>query len=400
MRKRTTKSAELMSQGRVEYLEQWRQRRISKKLRRTAVLVIVLAIAVACITGAVGNSISRVQDTLDSVRIAMLATQTYPQQTGLFTLYQVEALEDGFVALGEEGCVVYSESGNRLNSIQTGYARPAIAVGKNRYVLYNRSGNELRVESRTQNLYTKTMDSNIFLCAVSDGGLVAVATEDIRHVAVLTIYSAEMEQLLQWSMTSTEGTPLRMAFASDNKRLAVAAVTTQDGQALTNLYILDTRKDQEVHLDAVAGSMPQWVGWLSSSEILVIFDDHASVYSSSGNEKSRYDFSDETLCSVSVNDNGIALLFESGQNSHALLLKKDLTEQYSDDVPSANKIVRGSDSFYLLSDDAVECFSLDGTYQWSSMQDAKPLDLLIGKKRTLLFSTNIVTTVQAPEQEE
>ena len=52
--------------------------------------------------------------------------------------------------------------GTRLNSIQSGYARPAIAAGKTRFVLYNRSGNELRVESRTQNLYTKTMDSTIY----------------------------------------------------------------------------------------------------------------------------------------------------------------------------------------------------------------------------------------------
>ena len=43
--------------------------------------------------------------------------------------------------------------------------RPALAAGKSRFVLYNRSGNELRVESRTQNLYTKTLDSSIYLCA-------------------------------------------------------------------------------------------------------------------------------------------------------------------------------------------------------------------------------------------
>ena len=47
-----------------------------------------------------------------------------------------------------------------------------LAAGKTRFVLYNRSGNELRVESRTQNLYTKTMDSTIYLCAVADAGQV------------------------------------------------------------------------------------------------------------------------------------------------------------------------------------------------------------------------------------
>ena len=64
-------------------------------------------------------------------------------------------MSGSFVEMGGDSCVVYSLGGTRLNSIQSGYARPAIAAGKTRFVLYNRSGNELRVESRTQNLYTK-----------------------------------------------------------------------------------------------------------------------------------------------------------------------------------------------------------------------------------------------------
>ena len=40
-------------------------------------------------------------------------------------------------------------------------------------MLYNRSGNELRVESRTQNLYTKTMENSITLCAMADNGTLA-----------------------------------------------------------------------------------------------------------------------------------------------------------------------------------------------------------------------------------
>ena len=50
-------------------------------------------------------------------------------------------------------------------------------------MLYNRSGNELRVESRTQNLYTKQMENSIFLCAVADNGNLAVVTEDISAMA-------------------------------------------------------------------------------------------------------------------------------------------------------------------------------------------------------------------------
>ena len=115
-------------------------------------------------------------------------------------------------------------------------------------MLYNRSGNELRVESRTQNLYTKTLDSSIYLCAVADAGQVAVATDDTDSVAKLTVYSSAMEQVLSWNLTSAEGTPLRMAFSPDSRRIAVAAVTANGGQLTTNLYVLALAQGDPVHL--------------------------------------------------------------------------------------------------------------------------------------------------------
>ncbi len=390
---------EELSEGRVEYLEKARQRVRARRVRRTVAAVAVLAALVAYVTGAVGTSIVLVQDAVDSARIALMPAQGYPQQTGLFTLYQVEELSGGFVALGEEGCVVYAGSGNKLNSIQTGYARPAIAAGKNRFVLYNRSGNELRVESRTQNLYVKTMENNIFLCAVGDGGQVAVVTEDVRRVATLTIYSALMEEQLQWGMTSTEGTPVRMAFAGDGKRLAVAALTASGGQALTNLYVLDTRKDNEVFLGAAEGSMPQWVGWITPNEVLAVFDDHAAIYAASGGEKLRYDFPDKTLSSLSAGEDGVAVLFRSGQTCEALVLDKRLSVQFSGGVPAAEQIVRAGDEFYLLGDSGVSCFAVSGEYQWTQPQETRPQKLLAGK-RLLLFASNTVQQLTPPVPEQ
>lgn len=398
MRKIKRGAGQEMSAGRVEYLEQARQRERARRLRRTVAAVVLLTALVAYATGAVGSSLVAAKDLVDTVRIAVMPEQGYPQQTGVVELYQAEPLSGGFVVLGEEGCVVYSNAGNRLSSIQTGYARPAIAAGKNRFVLYNRSGNELRVESRTQNLYTKTMEHNIYLCAVADGGQVAVVTDDVRHMAQLTVYSAAMEQQLSWSLTSAEGTPLRMEFSPDSKRLAVAAATAQDGQMVANLYVLDLRQGDPVQLDAAAGSVPQWIGWLSDSTVLALFDDHASLYSASGGQQARFDYPLGTLTGLSVDKNGAALLFRSGQTCQAVILDKKLNVQYSGGVPSANQIVRAGDRFYLLCDSSVECFSVTGEYQWNQVCAAKP-QALLAEDRLLLFSGNTVEQL-TPDQGE
>ena len=265
---------EPLSAGRVEYLEAARARARAKHIRRTVIIVAALTIVILFATGMVGSSIARAKDLVDSVHIALTPASGWPQQTGITDPDTVVPMSGSFVEKGGDSCAVYSLSGTRLNSIQSGYARPAIAVGKNRFVLYNRSGNELRVESRTQNLYTKTMDSTIALCAVADAGQVAVVTDSTDSAAKLTVYNSAMEQALSWNLTSEQGTPLRMAFSPDSRRLAVAAVTATGGQLATNLYALPFPRETRCNWAPKPACPSGWAGcptafcWCSMRTVL------------------------------------------------------------------------------------------------------------------------------------
>ena len=335
---------EPLSAGRVEYLEQARQRARNKRIRRTAVLLVLLTGIVLFATGLVGSSVAMAKDFIDMARIALLPGAGWPQQTGVSEVTQVEALTGSFVELGKEGCVVYSRSGKKLNSIQSGYARPALAAGKNRFVLYNRSGNELRVESRTQNLYTKQLENSIFLCAMA------------------------------------------------------AAVTAGGGQMMTNLYLVNLASGDPVSLANQSG-VPQWLGWTSASTILAVYDSRAVLYNAGGGERAAYEFAGNTLKDISVDAAGnVALLLGSGQLHQAVLLDKSLNVQFSGTVSSANSIVRAGSLFYLLSDSGVECYNTSGEQQWSQTLAAKPQALLADTKELLLFSGNTAQALEVPQK--
>lgn len=390
---------EPLSAGRVEYLEAARQRARSRRLRRGAIIVAVLTVLVLFATGAVGTSIARAKDLVDSVHITLTPNTGWPQQTGITEPTAVTKLSGGFAEMDTDTCVVYSFGGAKLNSVQSGYARPALAAGKTRFVLYNRSGNELRVESRTQNLYTKQLENSIFLCAMSDNGTLAVVTEDQTSMAKLLVYSPSMEQQLSWSMTSNDGTPLRMAFSPDSRKLAAAAVTVSGGQVMTNLYLINLASGDPVSL-VNQGGVPQWLGWTSASTILAVYDTRAVLYNAGGGERAVYDFAGTELKDVSVDAAGnVALLLASGQVSQAVTLDKNLNVQFSAAVSAANSIVRAGNLFYLLADNAVECFDASGTQQWSQNLDTSPQALLANSKDLLLFSGNTVQKLEIPAQE-
>ena len=390
-------SDEPLSAGRVEYLEQARARVRARRLRRTALIVAVLTAVVLFTTGLVGSSVALVKDCVDTTRIALMPGPGWPQQTGVMEPTQVLSMTGGFVELGGDSCVVYSRTGTRLNSIQSGYGRPVLAAGKTRLVLYNRSGNELRVESRTQNLYTKKLENKIFLCAMSDNGTLAVVTDDVSSMAELLVYSPTMEQQLRWNMTSNDGTPLRMAFSPDSRRLAAAAVTAGGGQMQTNLYVVTLAQGDPVNVGSQSG-VPQWVGWLSGTTLLAVYDSRAILYNAAGGERARYEFGGGTLRDVSVDSAGnVALLLASGQVCQLVTLDKELNVQYSGNVTTSNKVVRRGELVYLLTDSTVESLTSAGEYQWSQSLTARPQALLADAKQTLVFCGNTVQQVTAPE---
>lgn len=387
---------ETLSAGRVEYLEAARARVRTRRIRRTVVIVAVLTILVLFATGAVGSSIARAKDLVDTAVIALAPAAGWPQQTGITDPDAVAQMSGSFVEMGGDSCVVYSLGGTRLNSIQSGYARPAIAAGKTRFVLYNRSGNELRVESRTQNLYSKTLENSIYLCAMSDTGTLAVATDSADSTARLTVYTSTMTEQLHWDMTSAQGTPVRMAFAADSRRLAVAAVTSSAGQLQANLFVLSLAQGDPVQLSS-GDSVPQWLGWLNNDTVLAVYENCAVVYGADGGERGRFDLGGGSLVSVSQDGANAALLLENGQVCTAVLLDKDLNVQYSGNVPAANQILRRGQNFYLLTDSGVECFATDGVYQWGQELSVRPQALIAGKQ-LLVLCGNTVQQIAPPEQ--
>lgn len=387
---------EPLSAGRVEYLEQARARVRARRLRRTALIVAVLTAVVLFTTGLVGSSVALVKDCVDTTRIALMPGPGWPQQTGVMEPTRVLPMTGGFVELGGDSCVVYSRTGTRLNSIQSGYGRPALAAGKTRFVLYNRSGNELRVESRTQNLYSKTLENSIYLCAMSDTGTLAVVTDSADSTARLTVYTSTMTEQLHWDMTGTQGTPVRMAFAADSRRLAVAAVTSSAGQLQANLFVLNLAQGDPVQLSS-GDSVPQWLGWLNNDTVLAVYENCAVVYGADGGERGRFDLGGGSLVSVSQDGANAALLLENGQVCTAVLLDKDLNVQYSGNVPAANQILRRGQNFYLLTDSGVECFAADGVYQWGQELSVRPQALIAGKQ-LLVLCGNTVQQIAPPEQ--
>lgn len=397
--KKRERQARPKQKGNVADLAQARSRRKKQKIRKMLLWVVPLTLLFVWFVGRNSAALVSAGDFVETLRIGMIKGQGYPQNTGITDLYQWEKMNGGFVALGQESCVFYTDKGVKMRSIQAGYARPAISAGNTRFVLYNRGGTELRVESRSKNLYTQSYTGGILLCEMGADGSLAVVTEDPSYTAKMQVYPNTMEHPLTWQLTAKEGMPLRMAFSPNEKQLAVVTLAAVDGQTVSNLYLLDRTKKKETLLDTRTGSMPLAVDWVGDT-LLAVYDNRVVTYQSKKGVTAEFTLNGQVLTDYSLLPNGkLALLLTSGSTSDIVLLDKNLQETCRIAVEAGNRVMLTKTGVYLCTDSNVICYSLDGLYAWHQSGDMRPQGLLQTKAGLLVFRGGIVEKCTNPNPE-
>ena len=354
-----------------------RQRR-----RRIAVVLVVLIIAavMAVGSGLLGTSIAMLGDMTDSISLYLnRAGAGWPANTGIRTPTQVEPLAGGFVEMDNEDVAVYSAYGAKIRTIQPGYARPALAVGNTRFVLYNRAGKELTVQSRTRQLYAKSFNNAIMLCEMAQNGTLAVVTESDRYAAEVMVYDASFSgDPFTWKLTSTDGTPIALSFATDNHRFAAATVAARDGQLRTTVRMMNTNSD-------------------TAGPFYVADTDAAIINVSDGTESARYDYGGATLQSVSIGGRSTALLLAVRGGDTLVTLDDSLNQLASVAAGQAKSVSSTATAVYLLTASGVESYGYDGTHNWSRDYGAAP-QAVINARETLVFISGTVEVLNAPHE--
>lgn len=377
-----------------------RRRRKARKLRN-ALLTFAAVLGVAVyFTGAYSEALAAAAELFDSARIALAPAAGWPVKTGVPELVQLEELSGGFAELGRQDLVVYSGGGNRLRSIQHGYARPAMSAGNSRFCIYNRAGYELRIESRSRTLSTKTFEQPILLAEMSPNGSVAVVTGSSRYMAELTVYDPAFKFRYAWNPTEKEGLPSRIVFASDNKRFAVACLTAENGSLTSNIFLLDTRSDQVTASITASGGQVLQMHWLAADKLLVLYDHMAAVYDpATGEQNAVFSYGGERLVGASVCGQNAALLFGPElADSPARLVVLDPGMQLLADarVPApARGVVCTRTAAYILRETSVAAYTLAGQLSWEAPLDAPPLAVLEAKQ-LLVFAGGEARALEEP----
>lgn len=156
-----------------------------------------------------------------------------PGSTG----YVMGELGENFYLLTDTYLYTYNAVGAELSSFQHGFQNPAVDSSARRTLVFDKNGTDFKVFSRTNELFSKTMDDSIVFARIGASERSAVVTTSSRYSNYLYIFNGEGEQIFRWA--SPDEKIMQVCFDPNDNSFFVNVVGESGGELRTSVVKFD-----------------------------------------------------------------------------------------------------------------------------------------------------------------
>lgn len=346
--------------GKLTQLEEVRRERKRKRLVKrltglAAVLVLLAGVAFFWQQIADLDLATKVEDVIASLG----SGSGYPVETpGGIVKTMFDA--DGQVGvLNDTNLYIYSKTGKQVKNILHGYNNPAVRARGSRILVFDRGGNSLRVESKSKNLFSISYENPITSADLAQGGNMAVAVGSSQYQGQVIVYNKRFEEIFRWLSSDTV---LDVALSHKGNTMAVASVTTVDGQIASTVRLFKFSSDQPVAEIPLSGELAIALRAGENGHFYAITDQGITAISSGGKVEASYSFQGEPLAAFDCSSGkGIAVVlgnYKENRSLTAYVLDDKLKEKGSAVLTVRPELLRhDSKGVYFLADNKVYCYT-------------------------------------------
>lgn len=141
--------------------------------------------------------------------------------------YDMGKLGENFYLLTDTYLYTYDEDGAELASKQHGLQKPMCSSNDKRALVYDRSGKDIKVYSKSAEVFSKTFEDTIVFAEMGTDERSAVVTTASRYSNYLYVLNLEGKQIFRWA--SPDEMIMQVCFDDGDKSVYVSVVGEKDG---------------------------------------------------------------------------------------------------------------------------------------------------------------------------
>lgn len=262
--------------------------------------------------------------------------------------YDMGELGGNFYLLTDTYLYTYTGGGAEIKSIQHGFNRPASSSTDRRVLIYDKNGKDLKVYSKSEEIFAKTMDDAIVFSKMGAGDRSAVVTTSTRYSNYLYIFGGDGNQLFRWA--SPDEKIMGVCFSDNGKYVYVSVVGEANGELNCAVLCFDTTKKQNELWRASTGSAVSYSLEYADDGIYTVTERGAFLFDrETGVVKAQNDFSKQVTGICGSKALRVVLFHDSASNGvTAVVYNENLEPSATLSLGEADSVDAEGQTLYVL----------------------------------------------------
>ena len=304
-------------------------------------------------------------------------------------------VHDGNIfALSDTSFEIINSSGKLVRKVKHKFSNPCLKISGVRQLIYDIGGKNFKIESCSGPIYDKETEKEIITAALSDCGTYGVVTRSTTHLAELNIYNKKNIEKYKYRFSDSHVTD--MTLSSDGKEGLVSAISAQNGEAISTIYILDFKSETPKAQFKLENNIVSNIEYLSNGKIIAIGDKYMSFINTKSKTIDNYFYNEKILKFYDINkEHGIYCCMSSSANKagdELIFVNNSGKKTYEVSIPeNLISISRRKNKIVGLSSDKILSLSENGRLNgyMKSKYHPKKIILLPGSNAYILRAETI-----------
>lgn len=309
------------------------------------------------------------------------------------TAYDMGELGGNFYLLTDTYLYTYTGNGAEIKSVQHGFNRPASSSTDRRVLVYDKNGKDFKVFSKSEEIFSKTMDDAIVFSKMGSGDRSAVVTTSTRYSNYLYIFNAEGKQAFRWA--SPDEKIMGVCFSDNGQFIYVSVVGEKDGELNCAVLCFDITKEQGELWRASTGSSISYTIDFANDGIYTVTENGAYLFDKeTGESKAQNTFSKQVTGICGSREMRVVLFHDSASNGVTAVVYNDNLEPYASlSLGEADSVDLEGQTLYVLSEDSLAAYDRELIERNNYRLDNDYSDVMIMDGGAYLLGYNTVQRV-------
>ena len=343
-----------------------RNKRIAKKrqMRLTFIAVVTTAFLVY-ITGVFGASLAYLGDFVSSGLVYLQFGKGFPVAIENQTFIQAEKMGSSLCLLDNDSLTFYSPTGDEVYEYHHSMQNPVISASGKRVVIYNANETSLKIANAHNILFSQEMAGDIIHASLADNNALAVTTKSQSYNGEVKVYDSQMNEIFTW--LNAKSFPLQSFLSPKAGYLAVSCLAAQDGNLISDVYIIDTSDGSEKFVLKNTDGAVLGVEFVKEEKIIIFYTDKAMVVNLlNGQTEKVYPYNGDDLIAYDIKNSQIVMAlgnYDKANNSKLVVCDLSLTESFTIKTDKAIDGVQfASQRIFALGGEFVDQYTLKGEF--------------------------------------